>query len=139
MTQRKTSITLLIGAVVAIVLCGTNLMAQLGVSTIRGTATDRSGAAVPGVSISLVNVATNAKWSVKTDTNRDYEIPGLLQGTYRLTAMAHSFQAFAADNIILTTQETRRVDIPLQLGSTSTQVTGLLAFIHGCSGSLPTS
>ena len=122
MTHRR-CVTLLVGFLMAAAVCSSNLMAQLSVSTIRGTAMDQSGAVVPNVSISLVNLGTNLKWSVKTNSDGDYEIPDLLHGTYRLTATAPGFQSFIANNIILTPQETRRIDIHLKLGAASTKVT----------------
>ena len=101
-----------------------SLQAQQGVlSTIRGTATDPSGAAVPNVAITVVNVNTGVSRSGTTNSAGDYEMPDLLLGTYRLTATAGGFSTFVADNIILTSTEVRRVDIVLQVGTAQTSVT----------------
>ena len=59
------------------------LYAQLNVSTLRGTATDPSGAAVPGVSVKVVNLETNFTRTVTTSSSGDYEIPDLSRGIYR--------------------------------------------------------
>jgi hypothetical protein len=120
--QKTRGIAIVIGMAVAITLCTTNLMAQIEVSTILGTATDQSGAVVPGVGVSLVDLGTNAKWNAKADVHGNFQISGLLHGTYRLSATAPGFKTFIANNIILTAQETRRVDVSLTLGSTTTQV-----------------
>src|SRR6058998_3336314 len=78
----------------ALVALGARLPAQLTVSTIRGTATDPSGAAVVGVSITLVNLGTNIQRVVVSNENGDFEIPDLQRGTYRLTASHTGFKSW---------------------------------------------
>jgi len=50
------------------------LWSQLTVSTLRGTATDQTGAVVVGAEIKVVAVATNFSRSVMTNENGDFEI-----------------------------------------------------------------
>ena len=92
-------------------------------STIRGTATDASGAAVPGVSLTLVQVDTNFSRTSSTTATGDYEFPNLQRGTYRLTATIQGFKTYVAENIILESSQTRRLDIPLEVGGAQTVVT----------------
>jgi hypothetical protein len=97
--------------------------AQLNVSTLRGTATDSTGAVVANATLTLVDLSTNAKRTATTNDNGDFEIPDLLRGVYRLTAQAAGFKTFVADNIILETNQVRRVDIAFEVGAVSAEVT----------------
>jgi len=104
-------------------LFGMNLPAQLTVSTIRGTATDASGAAVTGAMITLVNIGTNIQRSVVTNESGDFEIPDLQRGTYRLTVSHAGFKNWVADNVILESTQIRRIDVTLEVGAVGTEVT----------------
>ena len=81
------------------------------------------GAAVPGVDIELVQLETNAKRAVATNERGYYEIVDLPKGTYRLSATFAGFKTFIADKIILETSQVRRIDIALEIGAVSTEVT----------------
>src|SRR5437762_14071594 len=79
--------------IILALLFSASLYGQETLSTLRGTATDSSGAVVPGVSITVVETLTNAETrKVDTDSQGNYEIPGLKQGTYRLTAAMRGFK-----------------------------------------------
>jgi len=99
------------------------LMAQTDLSTIRGTATDTTGAVIPGVTITLVNIETNVARTVSTNANGDYEIPLVGPGTYKITAESEGFQTYVADSILVTARQTRRIDVALQVGDVATEVT----------------
>jgi hypothetical protein len=54
---------------------------------------DASGAVVSGAQIAAVEVATNIKARVAaSDSQGNYEMPGLKQGVYRLTAIMPGFK-----------------------------------------------
>ncbi len=107
----------------ASLLLWTPLGAQLNVSTLRGTATDSTGAVVANADVTLVNLETNLKRVTRTNESGDFEIPDLLRGTYRLTANAPGFKAFVADNIILETNQIRRIDVAFEVGAVTAEVT----------------
>src|SRR5436190_6289112 len=102
--------------------CAT-LMAQLTLSTIRGTAADPSGAVITGAEITVINLQTNEKRTVKTNENGDFEIPDLYRGSYRLSATQAGFKTFVADNVLLEGQQVRRVNVAFEVGSVGTEVT----------------
>jgi|SRR5687768_1940494 len=87
------------------------LFAQLTVSTIRGSATDPSGAVIANAQITITNLGTNISRSTVANDKGDYELSDLPRGTYRLTASTPGFKNFVADNIILETNQIRRIDI----------------------------
>ncbi|HUS07276.1 MAG TPA: carboxypeptidase regulatory-like domain-containing protein [Bryobacteraceae bacterium] len=108
----------------AIVFCAAqSALAQLSVSTIRGTATDPSGAAVAKAAVTILNLETNLRREVLTSENGDFEVPDLQRGTYRLSVTAGGFRNFVADNIILESNQIRRINVPLELGSVGSEVT----------------
>ena len=53
-----------------------SLWAQLTVSTLRGTATDQSGAVVVNARIRVVHLETNLTREVDTNENGDFELEG---------------------------------------------------------------
>jgi hypothetical protein len=99
------------------------LLGQLALSTIRGAATDPTGAVVTNASIELLHLETNAKREVVTNESGDFEIPDLQRGTYRLTARAPGFKTWVADQIILETSQIRRINPAFEVGAVGTEVT----------------
>ncbi len=100
-----------------------SLWAQLTVSTLRGTATDQTGAVVVGAQIRAVNQGTNFSREVTTNENGDFELLDLPRGEYRLTATRAGFKTFVADNVVLESSQVRRIDVAFEVGAASTEVT----------------
>src|SRR5262249_31565330 len=99
------------------------LVAQLALSTIRGSVKDPTGSDVVDAEIKLTNVETNIQRTVRTNQSGDFEFPDVVRGTYRLTAIGPGFRAFVADNIILESNQIRRIDVAFDLGTVSSEVT----------------
>ncbi len=100
------------------------LTGQETLSTLRGAATDASGAVAPGVAITVEEVSTNiVARKVSTDSQGNYEIPGLKEGVYRLTAALTGFKTLVANDIILSANQVRRIDIHLEVGTAGSEVT----------------
>jgi hypothetical protein len=97
--------------------------AQTDFSTIRGAASDQSGAAVANTKITVTEVETNISREAVTTSDGVYEIPYLTPGKYRLTATGAGFKTFIVENIPLTSRETRRIDISFELGAVNVDVT----------------
>ena len=57
--------------------------AQIGTSTITGRVTDSTGAVVPRVQVSIIQTATNFKYSAVTNVTGGFSIP-VPPGKYRL-------------------------------------------------------
>lgn len=96
--------------------------AQTDLSTIRGTAVDQTGAVVPGATVVLTNIETNVSRTTTTSDSGDFEIPYLVVGTYRLTASAAGFTNFVADQIVIRSRETRRIDVTFALGTVGAEI-----------------
>lgn len=99
-----------------------SLEAQVN-STIRGEVSDQSGAIVAGAMITVTDVETNVHRQTVSTEAGIYEIPNLKKGVYRLEVKAPGFKAFRADDLILESAQIRTVDVPLQVGETTSEVT----------------
>jgi carboxypeptidase family protein len=67
--------------------------AQTGTTgTIVGTVTDESGAVIPGATVDVLDLATNAARSTVTGSRGDYVVPTLPPGEYRITVSLSGFR-----------------------------------------------
>jgi hypothetical protein len=98
------------------------MFAQGGRSTILGTVSDETGAAVPRVAITVVNTGTEGKRNVVTDERGDFEVPALDLGTYEVHAQAAGFRQAIVQNVHVEVDQRARVDIRLQVGEITQQV-----------------
>ena len=59
---------------------------------IGGRITDAQGGRLPGATVTVVNIATNAESTSTTDANGDFTIPYLTPGSYRVTVELQGFK-----------------------------------------------
>jgi len=90
---------------------------------ITGTVTDPSGAAVAGATVQATNTGTGFKETTKTIESGLYRFPLLPLGTYDLAVQAQGFSDYRQTGIVVTVRAAATVDVALQVGATSTQVT----------------
>jgi len=111
------SITYLLAA------CAGALIAQSGRSTILGAVTDASGAAVPGVGITVTNTGTGVRRQAVTNEQGFYEVTALDVGVYEVLAEpAAGFRRAVVQGIQLQVDQRARVDIRLELGELTQQI-----------------
>ena len=103
----------------AIVLSGlsTLLHAQSTFGSIVGIVTDSSGAVVPGATVTITNLATNNKTTVRTDATGGYRLVDLLPANYKIEVAAKSFKQFVVASAAVQIEGTLRVNATLQVGS----------------------
>ena len=99
-----------------------SLRAQVTSTSIIGTVTDRSGAVVPGVTVTAVNVETNFTREAATDGSGQYALRLLPTGTYRVEVNAASFKKFSQTGVVLDVNRTARIDPVLDIGTLSETV-----------------
>ena len=90
--------------------------------TILGTVKDSSGAVIPGVQVVARNEATGLEKSSMTDASGAYRIQALPVGRYSVRVAHTGFKDFVEEGVVLTVDEQRRIDVVMQVGSTSEQV-----------------
>lgn len=97
--------------------------AQISTASIRGTVVDPVGAAVPGVSITLTNVATAVERRTTTNGAGNYVILEVLPGDYTLAASANGFRTVKLSLFTLVVNQTATLDINLEVGKVQSSVT----------------
>src|ERR1700722_17418660 len=95
-------------------------------STIFGTVTDTSGAAVAGATVEVTSPALQGAKTATTDSDGAYRIPDLPPGTYHISYSKDGFQTDVRTDFTLTTGFAARVDVALKVGATTqtVEVTG---------------
>src|SRR5438552_14327297 len=94
--------------VASLLLLCSHLFGKQGLSTLRGTVTDKSGAVVAGVAVSAREVSTNiTQRAVTTDAQGNYEMPGLKAATYQVTASISGFKTSVVDEVLLQSNLTK--------------------------------
>ena len=96
----------------AVVLAGSPLFGQ-GTGTLSGTVQDRSGASLPGASVTATSQGTGVPRETKTDETGHYLLPLLPIGTYSIKVTAQGFQPVEQKDLTLQVDETREVDFSL--------------------------
>src|SRR5437016_447073 len=90
---------------------------------IVGTVTDPSKATIAQATITATNSATGLVRTTKTNSDGDYVVPLLPPGAYSISVAAPGFKTQTATNISVEVATTATVNIRLQLGEASQQVT----------------
>jgi outer membrane receptor protein involved in Fe transport len=96
--------------------------AQLTTATITGTITDASGAAVPGVAVTITNSSTGLSRTVVTNDHGRYEAPSLPGGPYELTAVMQGFGSVIRRGIQLTVGQNAVIDVTLPLATVQQEI-----------------
>src|SRR5260221_8093283 len=91
--------------------------------TFTGVITDATGAVAPNASVTARNTGTSAAFAARSDGEGVYWIRSIPVGVYDITAESPGFQKFEAREIRVQVNEIVRVDIKLNLGSTTETVT----------------
>src|SRR5579863_5815939 len=92
-------------------------------ASITGTVTDPTGAAIPGAQVTLTSVEHGINRSATSNSTGDYLFAALPIGSYNLTVTASGFKRFHAAGIVVRVAQKSRVDVAMQVGAASTEVT----------------
>lgn len=88
---------------------------------IRGTVTDPTGAAMPGVTVTILNVDTGVTRDVTTNQDGIYDAVSILPGNYKITFSAKGFNNLVRDGITLQVQ-TLTLNAQLTVGTAQQEV-----------------
>jgi outer membrane receptor protein involved in Fe transport len=91
--------------------------------TISGVVGDASGAALPGVTVTVVSAGTALTRTAITGPDGFYSVPLLQPGSYKVTAALQGFSTHIRDGIKVTVSETARVNLQLSVGGRSEDIT----------------
>src|SRR5215813_7601538 len=99
------------------------LSAQTTSTSILGTVTDPSGAAVVNATVSALNVNTGIETKTVSTASGDFTIPLLDVGEYDVTVLSPGFKPETRKGVRLQVNEKVRADFQLQVGAQTERVT----------------
>ena len=103
-------------------LLGTTAFAQLQTGRLLGTVYDQQHAGMPGVTVTVTNLATNIARTIISDSEGNYVVTPLNPGMYKVSAALQGFQTTVREGIELTVGQAVRVELVMSLGALSTEV-----------------
>ena len=96
---------------------------EVGGATLSGAVTDPSGAAVPGVKLTITSTQTGFTRSTETTAAGTYNFARVPVGAYEMTADASGFKQVKRTGVMLSVGAVASVDISLEVGATSESIT----------------
>ena len=126
----KSKVTLakhLLLAAAATIFVFTFLLVSAGAQELRGKISGRvvdpNGAAVPGASVKVIDVARNNTTTLTTNDEGLFTAPYLLPGTYQVLVEIAGFKKSIQDKVVVAINQTLDLEIKLDLGTPQETVT----------------
>jgi hypothetical protein len=111
-------------AVAVVAVTAVPVSAQSALSTIHGTVKDESGAAMPGVGVTLTSPALQVRQlTVISETDGSYRFGELPEGTYRIAFELTGFKPYIQNDFRLAIAFVARVDATMAVGGLEETVT----------------
>ncbi len=104
------------------VLLSLTLIAQESVGTVSGLVQDETGGVIPGVEVSLTNIATGAERNTVTGDAGIYTFNSMAPGEYTLTAAIAGFKTLQQTGLRVVSGETLTLDVALSVGEVTDTV-----------------
>ena len=92
-------------------------------ATISGTVTDQQSAIVPGATVEVKNLDTNATVTTVTNDSGNFVAPFLPTGRYTISVSVAGFKRAVRENILLRVGDRMQLDFQLEVGGVTEQVT----------------
>ena len=101
-------------------------LAQVERASLVGNVTDKSGAAIAGVEVTVTNTATNTAQRLTTDDAGAFSAVNLIPGAYTVQASKTGFRNAIFRDYVLQVSQAARLDIQLEIGDVNqaVEVTG---------------
>src|ERR1051325_2292737 len=106
-----------------LLICACSAMAQTDRGTVTGTVADSSGAVIPGASITATNTQTTSKYETISTETGNFTLSQLPGGTYELAVELPGFKKYVRQGITVLAATTVRIDVALEVGAASEEVT----------------
>jgi Carboxypeptidase regulatory-like domain/TonB dependent receptor len=97
--------------------------AQGSAASLSGRVLDESGAALPGVSVTVTNTATGVTRTTVTEADGTYRFPSLQAGTYDVVADLSGFGSVEAKGVVLNVARQREFDLTLKQAAIKESIT----------------
>lgn len=92
-------------------------------ASLTGRVLDASGAAIPGAEVQVKNIGTNEVTTSLSDESGNYKVSLLKPGSYSISVEFPGFKKYQREGIELNISQAATVDIMLEVGEISEQVT----------------
>ena len=120
---RRLSLLLLAAGLLLLVLPPhAQAQSQATTGVIEGTVSDESGAVLPGVTVALVNTATNFEQVLVTDARGRFRGVLLPLGPYRVTASLEGFATLVREGLEVTLGTTINLRLTLQISAVEEEI-----------------
>jgi len=106
--------------------------AQFDSGSVLGQIRDKSGAAIAGAKVTIENIATGVKVVRTSDTEGNFEFPGVRAGLYKVSAEQPGFSVAVASEVTVNVNARQRVDLEMAIGQISevVEVTGAATILE---------
>ncbi len=104
-------------------LAAPSALAQATGAALEGRVIDESGAAMPGVSVTVAAPQTGFTRTVLTDPEGRYRFPALPAGTYDVSVRLTGFKTVEQSNVILNVASIRPLDVTLAVAGVAEEIT----------------
>jgi hypothetical protein len=99
------------------------LLAQSDRGTITGTVSDPAGAVVPGAVVHARNTETAAEYQTLTTATGNFALAQVPVGNYDVSVGSSGFSRYLQQGIRVAVAQSLRLDVTLQIGSTTESIT----------------
>jgi hypothetical protein len=97
--------------------------AQVLYGSLVGTVQDSTGAVIPAAEVTAVNTGTQQSLSTETTATGGFTFNNLFPGVYTLLVKAEGFRLHTEEQVAITANSVRRVDVTLQVGAVTENIT----------------
>jgi hypothetical protein len=117
------AVRLLVVAVLLVVMISTFGTAQTTKGTIAGVVSDKTGAVIPGATVTAASTETGDTRTAVTGSNGEYRLETLTPGVYVVTVSASGFGKTKVEGVVVRTSILTSNNIVLVIGTTAAEVT----------------
>lgn len=128
-TDRRLLRTSLLGVLCFGLLLSESSLAQVSGGSITGTATDPTGAVIPGATVTIVNRGTGVVQTLQTTPTGLFNEPNLDPGNYDVTVKAAGFSSVKAEAIVDVGHDTV-LTMKLPVGTATVEVINVLSAVQ---------
>lgn len=110
------------GAVLIGLVCAITMLAQTNRGGVSGTVFDRTGAVLPGATVTITNIGTNQSQQLTTSEAGSYTATSLEPVAYRITVAATGFKTAVVNDVKVDTATVTTLNVTLETGAVGTEV-----------------
>jgi hypothetical protein len=92
-------------------------------ASIVGSVKDATGATIANAQVLVSNPERGINRATTSNTDGEWAVPALPAGSYSLVVTSPGFRKFEAKNVVLQVAQKARVDVAMEVGAASTEVT----------------